>query len=381
MSGDTDHYLVLELKPGSSMAEVKSQYRRLAKRYHPDLHGNDARSQEKFRRVVAAYEFLSDPARKAAYDARLSSPTPAAKAVPPMPKAPAKPSATAPFRPPAYTPAARSLFAALGEVKASRSVWFGGTAAVVLILLGIGFCWENGGGDHEDHAGAAYAFSPGTSPSPLESGGDSNTAAPPDVPFDAPEVAPAVPETIPAPPPVVKSVPRVLRKPKVAVPKIAYTPPPFIAARPIAARPVAARPIAARPIAARPIAARPVAARPAAEAVMPTRALVKPLLMRYDAIVPRTDRLINQGYAVCDADGNDARTDQLKADLAQLNAVRNRVRPAIAHLPKKADAEELRREAAPILTDLRQLEVRPQPVQKDIQALAAAATDTARNLQ
>jgi hypothetical protein len=356
MSGDTDHYLVLELKPGSSMAEVKSQYRRLAKRYHPDLHGNDARSQEKFRRVVAAYEFLSDPARKAAYDVRLSSPTPAAKAVPPMPKAPAKPSATAPFRPPAYTPAARSLFAALGEVKASRSVWFGGTAAVVLILLGIGFCWENGGGDHEDHAGAAYAFSPGTSPSPLESGGDSNTAAPPDVPFDAPEVAPAVPETIPAPPPVVKSVPRVLRKPKVAVPKIAYTPPPFIAAR-------------------------PVAARPAAEAVMPTRALVKPLLMRYDAIVPRTDRLINQGYAVCDADGNDARTDQLKADLAQLNAVRNRVRPAIAHLPKKADAEELRREAAPILTDLRQLEVRPQPVQKDIQALAAAATDTARNLQ
>ena len=369
MSGDADHYLVLELKPGSPMAEVKSQYRRLAKRYHPDLHGNDARSQEKFRRVNTAYEFLSDPARKAAYDARLSSPLPASNAASPKatpPKASAKQGAPRPSRPPTYTRAARNPFDALLEVKASPSVWFGGTAFAVLILLGIGFCWENGVGDQEDHAGAAYAFSPSTSPSPLETGGDSNTAsAPPEVPFDAPEAAPVAPEAVPAPVPVVKSVPRVPRKFKAAVPKITYTLPPFIAEVP----------------AVKITPPKFAMERPAAKTITPVRALAKPLLVRYNSVVPRIERLINQGYAVCDADGNDARTDQLKADLAKLTAVRDRVRPAIAHLPREAAPLELRREVTPILADLRQLETHPQPVQKDIQALASAATDTAHNLQ
>ena len=68
---DVDYYAVLELAPGSPSAEVKSQYRRLAKKYHPDLHGNDAKSQDQFRRVNAAYAFLSDVARKSEYDAYL----------------------------------------------------------------------------------------------------------------------------------------------------------------------------------------------------------------------------------------------------------------------------------------------------------------------
>ena len=95
MSIEPDHYGVLELKPGSPMEDVKSQYRRLAKRYHPDLHGNDAASQEKFRRVNAAYTFLSDAPRKASYDAVLQVArkigAPPLKTPPPIKAAPPSP--------------------------------------------------------------------------------------------------------------------------------------------------------------------------------------------------------------------------------------------------------------------------------------------------
>ena len=370
MSADGDHYRVLELKPGSSMAEVKSQYRQLAKRYHPDLNGSDVQSQEKFRRVTTAYEFLSDPARKAAYDLRLSTfqpgPPPKAKtASKPVPPTVPRPRGT---RPPAYVPADRNPFAALADVKASRSVWFGGTALVVLILLGIGFCWENGVGEHEDHPGAAYAFSPNDTPSQLEPSADSPpTTVPPDMGLEAPDTsanipAPVVKPKLPAVKPIVKSIP--VNPPKRrkqnfvigSVPPASAPPmPPFNLPESRPSKIVLPIPIVET------------------RATIGTRELAKPLLARYQAIVPQIDRLINQGYAVCDADQNDARTSQLKADLAQLNAVRDRVRPAIAHLPHRADAEELRREVGPILADLRQLEAHPQPVRQDIQALASAS--------
>ena len=49
--------------------QVRQAYRRLAKRYHPDLHP-DATASERMRRVNRAWEVLSSPAERAAYDAR-----------------------------------------------------------------------------------------------------------------------------------------------------------------------------------------------------------------------------------------------------------------------------------------------------------------------
>ena len=60
-------YACLGLLPGSSAADIKRKYRQLAKKYHPDAHG-DAASEDKLRVLNAAYEFLSDPAKKSAYD-------------------------------------------------------------------------------------------------------------------------------------------------------------------------------------------------------------------------------------------------------------------------------------------------------------------------
>jgi hypothetical protein len=66
--GGVDYYELLEIKPGASQAEIKSAHRSLVKVLHPDAGG----SQIMFRLVQEAYETLSDPARRAAYDARRS---------------------------------------------------------------------------------------------------------------------------------------------------------------------------------------------------------------------------------------------------------------------------------------------------------------------
>ncbi len=62
-----DPYACLGLPPGSPAADIKRRYRQLAKEVHPDRHaGVDAEGT--LRALNAAYELLSDPARKAAYD-------------------------------------------------------------------------------------------------------------------------------------------------------------------------------------------------------------------------------------------------------------------------------------------------------------------------
>ena len=68
--GAIDYYAVLELGPGASDAEIRTAFRRLARQYHPDVNPDPA-AAERFRSVVAAYETLSDPARRAAYEARV----------------------------------------------------------------------------------------------------------------------------------------------------------------------------------------------------------------------------------------------------------------------------------------------------------------------
>lgn len=62
-----DYYEVLGLTKGASDDEIKKAYRKLSKQYHPDINkAEDA--EDKFKEISEAYEILSDPQKKAAYD-------------------------------------------------------------------------------------------------------------------------------------------------------------------------------------------------------------------------------------------------------------------------------------------------------------------------
>jgi curved DNA-binding protein len=62
-----DYYDILGIKPEASEAEIKSAYRKLARKYHPDV-SKEAGAEEKFKSVNEAYEALKDPAKRKAYD-------------------------------------------------------------------------------------------------------------------------------------------------------------------------------------------------------------------------------------------------------------------------------------------------------------------------
>ncbi len=51
-------YGLLNLKEGASIAEIKSSYRRLARKYHPDVNPGDAQAEAKFIAITEAYQFL-----------------------------------------------------------------------------------------------------------------------------------------------------------------------------------------------------------------------------------------------------------------------------------------------------------------------------------
>lgn len=63
-----DLYEVLELGKGASEDDIKKAYRKLAKKYHPDLNPGNAEAERKMKEVNAAYEILSDKDKKARYD-------------------------------------------------------------------------------------------------------------------------------------------------------------------------------------------------------------------------------------------------------------------------------------------------------------------------
>jgi molecular chaperone DnaJ len=64
-----DLYIVLGLQRGATPADVKRAYRRLARRYHPDINPGDRESAARFRQISDAYETLIDPDRRRRYDA------------------------------------------------------------------------------------------------------------------------------------------------------------------------------------------------------------------------------------------------------------------------------------------------------------------------
>lgn len=63
-----DYYKVLGLSKGASTDDVKKAYRKLARKYHPDLNPNNKEAQKKFQEINEANEVLSDPEKKQKYD-------------------------------------------------------------------------------------------------------------------------------------------------------------------------------------------------------------------------------------------------------------------------------------------------------------------------
>src|SRR5918996_5128638 len=63
-----DLYVVLGLAHGATESDIKRAYRRLARRFHPDINPGDRMAEARFRQILAAYETLIDPDRRSRYD-------------------------------------------------------------------------------------------------------------------------------------------------------------------------------------------------------------------------------------------------------------------------------------------------------------------------
>jgi molecular chaperone DnaJ len=63
-----DFYVLLGIDRGASLGDIKRAYRRLARRYHPDINPGDSRAAQQFRQIATAYETLSNPETRRRYD-------------------------------------------------------------------------------------------------------------------------------------------------------------------------------------------------------------------------------------------------------------------------------------------------------------------------
>ena len=63
-----DYYEVLGIGKQADEKEIKKAYRKLAKKYHPDMNPGDKAAEQKFKEVTEAYNVLSDPEKKKLYD-------------------------------------------------------------------------------------------------------------------------------------------------------------------------------------------------------------------------------------------------------------------------------------------------------------------------
>src|SRR5262245_58934104 len=63
-----DHYDTLGVSRTATQDEIQKAYRKLARKYHPDMNPDDATAKKKFQDVQSAFEVLSDPDKRKKYD-------------------------------------------------------------------------------------------------------------------------------------------------------------------------------------------------------------------------------------------------------------------------------------------------------------------------
>lgn len=66
-----DWYRILQVSRQASESEIKSAYRKLAKKYHPDAHPGDQECEARFKEITEAYTVLSDAEKRRRYDDEL----------------------------------------------------------------------------------------------------------------------------------------------------------------------------------------------------------------------------------------------------------------------------------------------------------------------
>src|SRR4051812_31230822 len=68
MAQTKDYYNVLGVSATATQDEVKKQYRKMAKKYHPDTNSNDAKAAERFKEISEAYQTVGDAEKRKQYD-------------------------------------------------------------------------------------------------------------------------------------------------------------------------------------------------------------------------------------------------------------------------------------------------------------------------
>ena len=63
-----DYYEIMGLPRTAKAEEIKKAYRKLARKYHPDLNPNNKQAEERFKEIQEAYEVLSDTEKRKKYD-------------------------------------------------------------------------------------------------------------------------------------------------------------------------------------------------------------------------------------------------------------------------------------------------------------------------
>src|SRR5215213_5572005 len=68
MAAKQDYYEILGIKRDAKPDEIKKAYRRLARKYHPDVNPGDKAAEERFKLMSEAHDVLSDPKKRSVYD-------------------------------------------------------------------------------------------------------------------------------------------------------------------------------------------------------------------------------------------------------------------------------------------------------------------------
>src|SRR5919204_1024525 len=68
MADRPDYYKILGVGKNASDEEIKKAYRKLARKHHPDQNAGNKQAEERFKEISQAYDVLSDPEKRKAYD-------------------------------------------------------------------------------------------------------------------------------------------------------------------------------------------------------------------------------------------------------------------------------------------------------------------------